>query len=136
VNPGNPSYSDATTMSIPMPTLPGFRTMPWITKIACTMQIGTVPQRIHWFSFFCPCEPSFTICSMEGITFARMLKMMELEMYGMIPRLKMPNESTSPAESTETRFKSPPSPPPSPFDSMSRCTSRMRASGIPGIGIW
>jgi len=41
---------------------------------------GTVPQRIHWFSRFWPCEPSFTIFSIVGTTLPRMLKMMEDEM--------------------------------------------------------
>ena len=51
-----------------------------IRKIAWMRQIGTVPHRIHWFRRFCPCEPSLTIFSIDGMTFPRMLKMIELEM--------------------------------------------------------
>ena len=54
------------------------------------------------------------IFSIEGTTLPRMLKMIELEMYGMMPRLKMPNDRKPPADSALNVPRMPLMPPSAP----------------------
>ena len=52
-------------------------------------QSATVAYRVYSLMRFRPLSPSFIMASSEGTTLPRSWKMIEAEMYGMIPRPKI-----------------------------------------------
>ena len=64
--------------------------------------------RVHWVIFFWPIAPCFCHCSILGMTTASSCMMIELVMYGMIPRAKTAIWVRAPPEN---RFRKPSTPP-------------------------
>ena len=58
----------------------------------------TVPKRVYWVIFFRPASPSFCSFSRAGTTTAKSCRMMEDDMYGMIPRANTDRRRSAPPE--------------------------------------
>ncbi len=101
------------------------------TLLELLSKMDTVQYRVYWLIFRCPDDPSFERRSSEGTTFVRRLKMIEEEMYGMIPRLNTAKDRIPPPEITLIRpRRSPPAPGPPVFRPFSA------SMDTPGSGTW
>ena len=68
------------------------------------IEIATVPYRVHCVIFFLPRSPSLESFSKYGHTTVRSCRMIDAEMYGMIPRAKIVMRPSAPPEN---RFRKP-----------------------------
>ena len=82
--------------------------------VAWRMARPTVMYRVHCVIFFCPTAPCFCHCSILGMTTASSCMMIELVMYGMMPRAKTAMRVSAPPEN---RLRKPSTP---VFDWLSR----------------
>ncbi len=69
-----------------------------------TIEITTVPYRVHCVIFFLPRSPSLDSFSRYGHTTVSSCRMIDAEMYGMIPRAKIVMRPSAPPEK---RFRKP-----------------------------
>src|SRR3954447_24900647 len=76
--------------------------------VACRMARPTVMYRVHWVIFFWPTAPCFCHCSIRGMTTASSCMMIELVMYGMIPRAKTAIWVRAPPENRFRKLSTPP----------------------------
>jgi len=87
-----------------------------------------VPYRVYWVIFFRPASPSLARRSRAGTTTVRSWRMIDAEMYGMMPRAKMVKLRRLPPEKRSTR-------PSSVFCTLSKNLASAALS-TPGVGTW
>ena len=67
-----------------------------------TIDKRIVPYRVYWVIFFRPASPSFESRSSAGITTTSSCRMIEAEIYGMMPSAKTESRRRFPPEKRST----------------------------------